>query len=72
MTDVTNLGLGRVERDTVQERVYVALRDKLMRGGFAPGQAIASQDRPRTTRARRFMSILLRKAPTMETSRAYT
>lgn len=40
MTDVTNLGLGRVERDTVQERVYVALRDKLMRGGFAPGQGL--------------------------------
>jgi DNA-binding GntR family transcriptional regulator len=34
------LGLVRVERETVQERVYAALRDKLMRGGFEPGQKL--------------------------------
>jgi DNA-binding GntR family transcriptional regulator len=35
-----NLGLVRVERETVQERVYAALREKLMRGGFEPGQKL--------------------------------
>lgn len=40
MGDRTNLGLVRVERETIQERVYAALRDKLMRGGFAPGQKL--------------------------------
>jgi DNA-binding GntR family transcriptional regulator len=35
-----NLGLVRVERETVQERVYAALRDRLMRGGFEPGQKL--------------------------------
>ena len=33
-------GLGRIERETVQERVYSILRDKLMRGSFAPGQKL--------------------------------
>jgi DNA-binding GntR family transcriptional regulator len=36
----TNLGLVRVERETIQDRIYVALRDKLMRGGFEPGQGL--------------------------------
>jgi DNA-binding GntR family transcriptional regulator len=40
MTTRTNLGLVRVARDTVQDRVYVALRDQLMRGGFEPGQKL--------------------------------
>jgi DNA-binding GntR family transcriptional regulator len=35
-----SLGLVRVERETVQERVYAALRDKLMRGAFEPGQKL--------------------------------
>lgn len=34
------LGLMRIERETVQERVYAALRDRLMRGGFEPGQKL--------------------------------
>jgi DNA-binding GntR family transcriptional regulator len=36
----TDLGLARVARETVQEQVYAALREKLMRGGFAPGQKL--------------------------------
>src|ERR1700730_18622966 len=36
----TNLGLARIARETVQERVYCALRDQLMRGGFEPGQKL--------------------------------
>src|ERR1700676_3799886 len=36
----TNLGLVRIARETVQERVYAALRDQLMRGGFEPGQKL--------------------------------
>src|ERR1700724_4221272 len=36
----TNLGLARIARETVQERVYSALRDQLMRGGFEPGQKL--------------------------------
>jgi len=36
----TNLGLSRIARATVQERVYGALRDQLMRGGFEPGQKL--------------------------------
>jgi DNA-binding GntR family transcriptional regulator len=36
----TNLGLVRIARETVQDRVYVALRDQLMRGGFEPGQKL--------------------------------
>jgi DNA-binding GntR family transcriptional regulator len=37
-------GLGRIERETVQERVYATLRDKLMRGGFEPGQKLKIAD----------------------------
>ena len=33
-------GLARIARETVQERVYCALRDQLMRGGFEPGQKL--------------------------------
>jgi DNA-binding GntR family transcriptional regulator len=40
MPDQSQFGLGRIERETVQERVYAILRDKLMRGGFAPGQKL--------------------------------
>jgi DNA-binding GntR family transcriptional regulator len=40
MTDDSQFGLRRIERETVQERVYAILRDKLMRGGFAPGQKL--------------------------------
>jgi DNA-binding GntR family transcriptional regulator len=36
----TDLGLVRVERETVQDQIYIALRDKLMRGGFEPGQGL--------------------------------
>jgi len=36
----TNLGLARIARETVQERVYCALREQLMRGGFEPGQKL--------------------------------
>lgn len=32
--------LSRIERATVQARVYEVLRDQLMRGGFAPGQKL--------------------------------
>src|ERR1700733_7973165 len=35
-----SLGLVRIARETVQERVYCALRDQLMRGGFEPGQKL--------------------------------
>jgi DNA-binding GntR family transcriptional regulator len=35
-----SLDLRRVDRETIQERVYVALRDKLMRGAFEPGQKL--------------------------------
>jgi DNA-binding GntR family transcriptional regulator len=40
MPSRTNLGLARIARETVQERVYSALRDQLMRGGFEPGQKL--------------------------------
>ena len=40
MTDHSQLGLARIERETVQERVYAALRDRLMRGAFEPGQKL--------------------------------
>src|SRR5580698_1193340 len=40
MSGESAFGLGRIERETVQERVYAILRDKLMRGGFAPGQKL--------------------------------
>src|SRR6202166_4549133 len=39
-----NLGLVRIARETVQERVYCALRDQLMRGGFEPGQKLKSAE----------------------------
>jgi DNA-binding GntR family transcriptional regulator len=34
------LGLLRIERETVQERVYAVLRNRLMCGGFEPGQKL--------------------------------
>jgi DNA-binding GntR family transcriptional regulator len=34
------LGLLRIERETVQERVYAVLRDRLMCGSFEPGQKL--------------------------------
>src|ERR1700732_214637 len=40
----TNLGLARIARETVQERVYCALRDQLMRGGFQPGQNLKTAE----------------------------
>ena len=40
MPNQTHLGLVRIARETVQERVYVALRERLMRGGFEPGQKL--------------------------------
>src|ERR1700733_12891794 len=40
MSDRLQLGLARIERETVQERVYGVLRDRLMRGGFEPGQKL--------------------------------
>src|SRR5580700_1300534 len=40
MPDRLQLGLARIERETVQERVYGVLRDRLMRGGFEPGQKL--------------------------------
>lgn len=38
--DSSQLGLAPIERETVQERVYGVLRDRLMRGGFEPGQKL--------------------------------
>src|ERR1700726_1316474 len=40
MADRSQLGLARIERETVQERVYGVLRERLMRGGFEPGQKL--------------------------------
>src|SRR5579863_4524650 len=40
LPDRSQLGLARIERETVQERVYAVLRDQLMRGGFEPGQKL--------------------------------
>ena len=40
MADHSPLGLARVARDTVQDRVYSLLRDRLMRGAFEPGQKL--------------------------------
>jgi DNA-binding GntR family transcriptional regulator len=40
LSDRSPLGLARIERETVQERVYGVLRDQLMRGGFEPGQKL--------------------------------
>ena len=39
-TNLTNLRFSRIERETVQQRVYEVLRDQLMRGGFEPGQKL--------------------------------
>jgi DNA-binding GntR family transcriptional regulator len=39
-SDQMPLGFMRIERETVQDRVYSALRDKLMRGAFEPGQKL--------------------------------
>src|SRR6201996_654178 len=40
MVDRSQLGLARIDRETVQDRVYSVLRDRLMRGGFEPGQKL--------------------------------
>jgi DNA-binding GntR family transcriptional regulator len=40
MSARSQLGFVPIERETVQERVYAILRDKLMRGGFEPGQRL--------------------------------
>jgi len=40
MADRSQLGLARIDRETVQDRVYSVLRDRLMRGGFEPGQKL--------------------------------
>src|SRR6201987_3985145 len=40
MVDRSQLGLARIDRETVQDRVYGGLRDRLMRGGFEPGQKL--------------------------------
>jgi len=40
MADRSQLGLARIARETVQERVYGVLRERLMRGGFEPGQKL--------------------------------
>ncbi len=34
------IGLAPVQRDSIQEQIYLALRDRLMRGSFAPGQKL--------------------------------
>src|SRR3984957_6065201 len=44
MSDRLQLGLARIERETVQERVYGVLRDRLMRGGFEPGEKLKIAD----------------------------
>jgi DNA-binding GntR family transcriptional regulator len=44
MADRSQLGLARIDRETVQERVYGVLRDRLMRGGFEPGQKLKIAD----------------------------
>jgi DNA-binding GntR family transcriptional regulator len=40
MVDRSQLGLARIARETVQDRVYGVLRERLMRGGFEPGQKL--------------------------------
>ncbi len=40
MVDRSQFGLARIARETVQDRVYGVLRDRLMRGGFEPGQKL--------------------------------
>ena len=44
MADHSQLGLAPIERETVLERVYCVLRDRLMRGGFEPGQKLKIAD----------------------------
>ncbi len=44
MAQPSQLGLARIQRQTVQERVYGALRDQFMRGGFEPGQKLKIAD----------------------------
>lgn len=44
MRDHSQLGLAPIERETVLERVYSVLRDRLMRGGFEPGQKLKIAD----------------------------
>ena len=44
VADDAQLGLARIQRETVQERVYGVLRDRLMRGGFEPGQKLKIAD----------------------------
>jgi DNA-binding GntR family transcriptional regulator len=44
MVDRSPLGLARIDRETVQDRVYGVLRDQLMRGGFEPGQKLKIAD----------------------------
>jgi DNA-binding GntR family transcriptional regulator len=44
MADHSPLGLARIARETVQDRVYSVLRDRLMRGGFEPGQKLKIAD----------------------------
>jgi DNA-binding GntR family transcriptional regulator len=44
MAESSQLGLLRIERETVQERVYAVLRARLMRGGFEPGQKLKIAD----------------------------
>src|SRR5579863_2608316 len=39
-TNRMNLRFSRIERETVQQRVYEVLRDQLMRGSFEPGQKL--------------------------------
>lgn len=38
------IGLTPVQRETVQGQIYLALRDKLMRGGFEPGRKLKVVD----------------------------
>jgi DNA-binding GntR family transcriptional regulator len=44
MVDRSQLGLARIARETIQDRVYGVLRDRLMRGGFEPGQKLKIAD----------------------------
>ncbi len=39
-----DLGIARIERETVQQRVHAALRDRLMSGAFEPGQGLKIAD----------------------------
>jgi DNA-binding GntR family transcriptional regulator len=42
------IGLAPIQRETVQEQIYLALRDKLMRGGFEPGRKLKVVDLAKT------------------------